>query len=502
MEKREIGALVGGSRLNNNCSRWLGSIATAMWGRKPALARLFGARWLAVSLVLVWVAGTNTPGLAGGRVALVIGNADYASLGRLANPVHDADAIAATLHGMGFQVTKLANLDVYPFAKALSDFRRLAVGADVALVYYSGHGLQLHSENYLIPVDATLDFDTSLKYQSIALDDVLDALSGSRTALVFVDACRTIPVDGTFLANSNERAVATRGPAPVHVEHQGRNLFVGFSSSTGQTAEDGSGNNSPFTIAMVEQLPQRGLDVVSMFAAVSDEVRHMTEGRQVPQAFSDLPPDVALVAAAVSSPAPDAHDQERAYNAAQSVGTVNAYRAFLASFPAGFYAELAREQIGRLEGAASEPPTSPELAPDEQTSAEARVAAHSLQTTAEAALPAHVPTLSVLASSQNAPQPDTMFAMVRKSLGVNRLAELDGATLCLVTGDADDAVGAYFRGHNMQYSPVSLARADAFQAYDAGRCDALVATGSDLESARAALAVPSDSVILAEGIAN
>lgn len=327
--------------------------------RRIAFRAIGHRRALAAVLLACLLSLLCTPAEAGARVALVIGNSDYTTLGRLPNPINDADAIASTLRGMDFQVTELTDLTVNAFAKGLSDFRRLASGADVAFVYYSGHGLQLNSENYLIAVDATLDFDTSLKYQSIQLDDVLDATRGAAVTLVFVDACRTIPVEGTFLASANERDVVARGPAPVRLE-QTRSVFVGFSSSVGQTAEDGSGHNSPFTTAMVQKLPQQGFDVPAMFGAVSDTVRQMTDGRQVPQAFSDLPANVALISAAqtvAQVSGPDA--EERAYSAASSVGTVNAYRAFIAKFPAGFYAELAREEISKLTGA-EEPSSSSE----------------------------------------------------------------------------------------------------------------------------------------------
>src|SRR3954471_2501402 len=166
-----------------------------------------------MALSLVWVAAAAADD--GKKVALVIGNSTYTTLGKLPNPKNDADAIASTLRGMDFQVTEITDVTVQGFAKALSQFHRLANGADVALIYYSGHGLQLNSENYLIAVDATLDFDTSLNYQAIPLTAVLEAAKGAETTLVYVDACRTIPTEGTFLADANERDAVLRGPAPV-----------------------------------------------------------------------------------------------------------------------------------------------------------------------------------------------------------------------------------------------------------------------------------------------
>ena len=294
------------------------------------------------------------------KVALVIGNSTYETLGTLANPKNDADAISSTLRGMGFQVTEATDLKVNDFAKAVAVFQRLAKGADVALIYYSGHGLQYNGENYLIATDATLDFETSLRFQTIPLDDLLQATKGAQTGLLFIDACRTIPMEGTFLADPTNRDVVTRGPAPVNLaESHINNTLVGFSASVNQTAEDGDGHNSPFTTAMVKYLPQQ-MTVASMFGAVTDQVKQTTEGRQIPASFSDLAGDVTLIQAQVVVVAPGAganggqvdapNSEERAFGDAKSVGTIGAYRAFIGRFPAGFYAELAREEIAKLGG--------------------------------------------------------------------------------------------------------------------------------------------------------
>jgi caspase domain-containing protein len=297
------------------------------------------------------VAVSVTAALASGRVALVIGNGAYAELGTLGNPTNDADDIAATLRGMGFQVVAKDNVDERAFTGLLSDFSTAAANADVALFYYSGHGLQYRSENYLVPVDATLENRFSLTHETIPLEDVQAALSGARTALIYIDACRSFPIQGTFLASANERVTPVKGLAAVdHID----NTFVGFSASAGQTARDGNGRNSPFTTAMLEMLPKPGLDVGAMFNAVTAQVVSSTGGAQKPQSFSGLTSDVTLVAAAAAqtdSAGPDL--EERAYRDASAIGTVGAYRAFVARFPGGFYSELAREALNKLQGANS-----------------------------------------------------------------------------------------------------------------------------------------------------
>jgi len=284
--------------------------------------------------------------LADKRVALVVGNASYAELGTLANPTNDADDIAATLRGMGFEVTLTENADERKFTDALSNFANAADGADVALFYYSGHGLQYASENYLVPVDALLTNRFSLTHETIALNDVLSAMSNAHTALVYIDACRSFPLTGTFFGSPNERVAPVAGLAPVQQVH---NTFVGFSASAGQTARDGSGRNSPFTAAMLDELPTPGLDVAAMFSAVSAKVVSSTAGAQKPQSFSGLSSDVALVAGALptagnSTPG----EQERAYHDVAAIGTVDAYRAFISRYPGGLYSELARAAMNKL----------------------------------------------------------------------------------------------------------------------------------------------------------
>lgn len=288
---------------------------------------------------------------ASGRVALVVGNGSYATLGTLANPTNDAEDIAATLRGMGFQVTVADNADERGFTELLSNFATAATDADVALFYYSGHGLQYRSENYLVPVDATLENRFSLTHETIPLADILAATSGAHTTLIYIDACRSFPIAGTFLAAANERVTPARGLAPVD---NVTSTFIGFSASAGETARDGTGRNSPFTSAMLEELPTPGMDVTEMFNAVSAKVVSSTDGAQKPQSFDGISQDVTLVAEAPQGAAAagtGTDDGQKAYDDASAIGTIGAYRAYIAHYPGGFYSELAREALSKLEAA-------------------------------------------------------------------------------------------------------------------------------------------------------
>ena len=335
----------------------------------------FLATLLAVAMIGLGLLAANEAQADGSkRVALVIGNSDYTALAQLANPVSDADAIAATLRGIGFEVMEGTNLTASDFARSLVKFRKLADDADVALVYYSGHGLQFEGQNYLVGVDATLDFDASLRFQAISLSDVVNATGGAATALVYVDACRSFPTGSTFLANSNERGLLAKGSAPVDLgDRQARNTLVGFACSVGQTAEDGAGHNSPFARAMVQYLSQPNLSVTDMFTAVTDMVVASTAGQQKPEFFTNISTDVPLVAAQTVTPGSGAgqsaedndetNTEERAFADAREVGTAGAYRAFMLRFPSGFYAELAREETAKLaaQGEAESPESSADV---------------------------------------------------------------------------------------------------------------------------------------------
>ena len=157
---------------------------------------------LAVAAVLVLVASASGA-LADGRVALVIGNSTYAHAGRLPNAENDATDMAAALGRLGFEVTPVLDADFAELNGALRAFSRRSSGADVSLVFYAGHGMELDGVNYLVPVDARLERDTDVRYETATLDDVLAATTGATLQVVILDACRDNP-----LARSIERTGA------------------------------------------------------------------------------------------------------------------------------------------------------------------------------------------------------------------------------------------------------------------------------------------------------
>ena len=148
-------------------------------------------RRAALACVLAFAMLTAAPAAsADGRVALVVGNGEYAAIGRLPNPGNDAADVAAALGRLGFDVTRVRDADRLAMSEALRVFTRESVGADVALVFYAGHGLEMDGVNYLVPVDARLERDTDVRFEAIELDDVLAATAGAGLRVVVLDACR------------------------------------------------------------------------------------------------------------------------------------------------------------------------------------------------------------------------------------------------------------------------------------------------------------------------
>ncbi|WP_342708867.1 caspase family protein [Bradyrhizobium sp. B124] len=302
------------------------------------------------------------PAFAEKRVALVLGNSAYRNTAPLANPVNDASVMAATLKNAGFDVVDFRrDLPAIETRRALREFADLARDADIALVYYAGHGIEVDGANYLIPVDARLERDTDVYDEAFSLDRILVAIEPARKLrLVILDACRDNP-----FAKTMKRTLATRaiGQGLAKVEPTSPNVLIAYSAKAGSTAADGDGKNSPFTIALSKFLPTPGLDVRRAFGYVRDEVLKTTNNRQEPFVYGslggeDVPlvpapakpaPAAAAAAAAPVAPAPTPQSEARRdYELALQIGNKSAMNAFLAQYPSGYYANLARLQLEKF----------------------------------------------------------------------------------------------------------------------------------------------------------
>ena len=294
------------------------------------------------------------PALADKRVALVLGNSAYQNVPPLANPVNDAALMAQTLKDAGFDVVDFRqNLPALETRRALREFADKAGGADIAVIYYAGHGIEVDGGNYLIPVDAKLERDNDVYDEAFSLDRVLVSVeSAKKLRLVILDACRDNP-----FAQNMKKTLATRaiGRGLAKVEPANPNTLIAYSAKAGSTAQDGDGKNSPFTAALSRHLTTPGLDVRRAFGFVRDDVLKSTNNRQEPFVYGSLGgDDVPLVpvpaaaqapvaAAPVVAPNPQA-DVRRDYELALQVGNKAAFDAFLAHHPDGFYASLATLQ--------------------------------------------------------------------------------------------------------------------------------------------------------------
>ena len=327
---------------------------------------------IATALAILALSALATPALAGQRVALVIGNASYAHVSRLANPVNDAADMGAALDRLGFAVTRIEDADYAELRRGLQQFALAASASEMAVVYYAGHGIEVDKRNFLIPVDARLLSDADVEFEAVPLDllsRTVERAKGLR--LIVLDACRDNP-----FAVAMQRAGATRsigrGLAPV--EPSGGTL-VAYAAKEGTVASDGVGRNSPYTTALLAHLEEPGLELGLMFRKVRDAVLASTGGRQEPFVYGSLSSEGAYLAT-LPEPAPEpTPEKSTTVSKQREEGPVTEgltpmrepaqvevvfwesvrestdpsdIQAYLDRYPAGAYASLAQNSLKRL----------------------------------------------------------------------------------------------------------------------------------------------------------
>ncbi|THD67011.1 MAG: caspase family protein [Bradyrhizobium sp.] len=305
------------------------------------------------ALVAIFFNLLGQPAFAEKRVALVIGNSDYQNVARLSNPLNDAAAMTATFKDARFDlVLSRHDLKASEMRRVLRDFADQVRDADVAVVYYAGHGIEVDGVNYLIPVDAALERDTDVYDEAFPLDRILVTVEPARKLrLIILDACRDNPFARTMRRTIGQRGIG-RGLAKV--EPASSNTMIAFAAKAGFTAFDGDGEYSPFATALAEHLTKPGLDLRKAFGFVRDDVLKATKNRQEPFVYGSLGgDDIALVPAPVLSapvsPAPDPSDAiRRDYEFVERIATKEAWDFFLATHPDGYYAKLAQAQRNKL----------------------------------------------------------------------------------------------------------------------------------------------------------
>lgn len=246
-------------------------------------------RGLAVFVVASSLPAGHLPAAERSRVALVVGNAAYAHAPALRNPGNDARAVASVLEALRFEVVRGLDVDRDGFFEKLDAFTEAALDADVALFFYAGHGLQVDGRNYLVPVDARLEKKLDLRRKAISLDTILGEMA-SPTNLVFLDACRNNPLAEKLarsMGGRNRSVGADRGLARVD-DRSG--TLIAYATAADTVADDGAGENSPFTEALLEHIETPGLSIFDLVNEVAMSVQERTGGRQVPWShYSALP---------------------------------------------------------------------------------------------------------------------------------------------------------------------------------------------------------------------
>jgi uncharacterized caspase-like protein len=314
-------------------------------------------RLAAFAAALLAICLASPSALAGKRVALVIGNSNYQNVAALTNPANDAAAITEMFKKAAFDVVdSRRDLKAQEMRRALRDFGDKARGADIAVIYFAGHGLEVDGNNYVVPVDAVLERDADVEDEAVSLNRILLAAEpATQLRLVILDACRDNP-----FAKKMKRTIASRsiGRGLVGVEANKPNTFIAFAAKEGSTAADGDGRNSPFSAALLKHLTTPGLDIRKAFGYVRDDVMSATGNQQEPYTTNSLGGnDVTLVPAPAAAPVAGANanaDIRRDYELAERVGTREAWDSFVAAHPSGFYSDLAKAQRNKLAAEAAQ----------------------------------------------------------------------------------------------------------------------------------------------------
>ncbi|MBZ9798015.1 caspase family protein [Mesorhizobium sp. ES1-4] len=246
------------------------------------------------------------------RVALVIGNSQYREIPTLKNPDKDAEDVSNTFRQAGFDVFVAKDLTKLQFEEQFRNYLSAADGADLAVVYYSGHGFQIGGENFLIPVDASLKDAADMEVQTIRLDDVLQQLRAkSKIQVIILDACRNnpFPRKDYWL---RDQLIVSGGTGLAQVTGS-QNALIAFATGPDAVAYDGSGNLSPFSSAFSRRALAPNQEIRAVMAAVRRDVVKATNGRQVPWENSSLIDDVVLMRAAgqPALPAPEVQQNQQ-----------------------------------------------------------------------------------------------------------------------------------------------------------------------------------------------
>ena len=278
------------------------------------------------------------------RVALVLGNSAYQNTQTLPNPRNDAQDIGAMLEKLGFAVITGIDLDKTAMDGHLAKFARAATGADAALIFYAGHGMQYRGSTYVMPVDAKLEDEVSVTFEMTRVDEMRNALDrATGVRMLILDACRNNPLAEKLMSSGTSRdAGISRGLARLE-STQG--MLVAYSTQANQTAADGNGRNSPFTAALLKDLPSPNVEVGALFRRVAAEVNAQTGGRQLPELSISILGEFFFARSESDSDG---------WTAVRNSTRRGDFARFAEKYPASPFAELARARLALIDRIESE----------------------------------------------------------------------------------------------------------------------------------------------------
>ena len=314
------------------------------------IARLLIAGLVLATLTLV----TSDDTFAQNRIALVIGNGAYVNVKQLPNPPNDAADISQSLERLGFDVTSVTDATLDSLRHALIDFGRAARDADMAVLFFAGHGMEIMGENWLLPIDAELKNDVDVDTEAVSLRSAMLAVSNAKQlGLVILDACRNSPFFGKMHRPGKTSAIE-RGLAPVEPAD---NVLVAYAARDGTKASDGSGRNSPYTAALLHHLETPGLEIEFLFRNVRDDVMSATNDEQQPFVYGSLSSEeIYLKEAAGAQLAYNASEVtsdagEIAWSFLKQTSDVGTLQRFVEVFPSSDRLSDAKKRLATLEHA-------------------------------------------------------------------------------------------------------------------------------------------------------
>lgn len=286
------------------------------------------------------------------RVALVIGNGAYPGV-PLKNPANDARDMAAALRTLGFEVIERTNVTQKEMNRAITQFGAKLTAGSVALFFYAGHGIQVRGKNYLVPIDAQIESEASVRAETVDVDTLLDQLTASPLNIVILDACRNNPFERRF------RSV---GGGLAQMEAP-KGTLIAYATSPGKVASDGDGRNGLYTQELLKIIRTPGLEVEKAFKRVRANVARTTRDNQIPWESSSLTGDfffsrgAAPSAGVAATPLrSDAELEQEHWDSVRNSSSPDALQSYLSQYPTGRFSALAATKLAALKTEATPRP--------------------------------------------------------------------------------------------------------------------------------------------------